>query len=208
MMFASCGGKDPKDDPDDPDNPGENPGVVFDIKKLPTNVEIVYTASYPSLQTYTLIKVGDEYYSKTVMNNATLEEFFLKKTGDSWTNYKREFGGLAGGWAQKATFTSTTFPNAVGSNDFLKRLIEPDDGAGASYNSSQAVSGGTETIAGISTNKKTLTTNVASFAYWRDPVTGLFLKFELKMTSPAITQTLLCTSWKTSGVSFAGITLP
>ena len=180
----------------------------FDIKKLPANVEIVYTWSYPTVTTYTLIKVGDEYYSKTVMSGMTLEQFSLKKTGEGWTKYERELGDAS--WTQKATYTSTSLASAVVSSDFFGRLVEPNDGANADYNSSQAVSGGTETIAGISTNKKTLTTNVATFAYWRDPVTTLFLKYEQKMSSSygGTTSTMLCTSWKTTGVSFDGISLP
>ncbi len=175
----------------------------FDIKKLPTNVEVVYTYG-PS--TFTLIKVGDEYYSKNVAMGMTMEQFYLKKTGETWTKYIRELGDAS--WTQKATYTSTTFASAVVSKDFFGILVEPDSGADASYNSSQAVSGGTETIAGISTNKKTLTTNVSTTTYWRDPITGLFLKYELKITSPSMTSIMECTSWKTTDVSFTGISLP
>ena len=178
---------------------------TFDITKLPTNVEVVYTVSYPMTQIYTLIKVGDEYYSESKMMGMTIEMFYLKKTGDTWTKYGKDMGSS---WTQKATYSATTFASAVVSSDFFGRLVEPNDGANADYNSPQAVSGGSETIAGIPTNKKTLTTNVATFTYWRDPVTTLFLKYEQKMKDSSGTgQTIECTSWKTTGVNLPDISL-
>ena len=169
----------------------------FDISKLPANVEIRYGVS----QVKTIIKVGDQYYRKTVWSGVLLEEVFLKKTGDTWTKYSKKPGE---NWiAGSTTFTSATVASAIVSNDFLGELVAPSSKAVENYNSPQAVNAGTEVIAGVSTNKKTLTEAGYTLTYWRDPVTNLFLKYQ----DGNVTM-LECTFWNTADVSFAGISLP
>ena len=193
---------DPTDDPN-----GGTEQSAFDSTKLPENLKVVYTVAQPAgvmtvTTTYTLIKIGDEYYSTAAPNGMITGEFYLKKTGDGFTKYSK---GSGESWAQKETYTSATVENGILHGDFLGLLlfnVSADEG----FNASQAVSGGSETIAGVSTNKKTLTTNAGTWNYWRDPVTSLFLKIEAPSADKTVTT--VCTSWDTAVTDFGVTGLP
>ena len=170
----------------------------FELSKLPQNLKM--ERLYGSFK-YIVIKVGEEYLAQTTIPSAgyVMEEYFLKKTGDTWTKYERE---ITKEWEQTGTFTSASIKSAVASEDFLGLFVEPHSGANSDYNSPYAVDEPDETIAGILTKVKSLQTGYGKHTYWRDPVTSLFLKYK----GPYLI--VECSKWETEGISFDGYDLP
>ncbi len=163
---------------------------------MPENVKIVYTYGIQGAasSTYTVIKVGEDYYAQQLVSGIVFEEQYYKKNGGDWDVYTKEY--MEEGWSKDSSQEND--------KSYLERkvfdFIVKEAGV-SGY--SDAEKGGTETVAGRTTD---VYTQYGNTKYCKDTETGLILKYSISSGGYALEYTV--TSFDTSVTSFDGITLP
>ena len=168
-------------------------GDIDDDKKyhLPTNVKFIKeNEGYGTLSTQTCIKIGNNYHYINVISGLGSEEYYIKYNNNgTWTQYQNF---TYGGWEDIGKFIDDRWVDTY----FLGFMSEE-----AWYvDMKNAVKGGKETIAGVSTDIYTLASS--GVVLYHDPVTGLFFKITTSKFRYEVT------SWDKTVTSFGITGLP
>ncbi len=171
----------------------EQPTIHYSI---PQNLKIVFTygMSGSVAYTYTVIKIGDDYYRQEFASGVVMEEIYYKKNGNAWDIYNRDYTSEE--WTKEADQETDKYYVESAIFDFIVNDADVTD-----Y--SDVVKGGQETIAGRTTDVYTQYENTI---YNKDTETGLILKYSI--SSGGYTLEYVVTTFDTTVTTFDGITLP
>ncbi len=163
---------------------------------MPDNVKIVYTYGMGGVATYTytVIKVGDDYYRQEMASGIVWEELYFKKNGNGWDVYRKssddaEWRKDGSQETQRSYVESDAFDFIVADAD----VTEYDD----------TVKGSQETVAGRTVD---VYTQYGSTVYCKDTQTGLILKYSI--SSQGYTLEYVVTEFDTTVTGFGSIVLP
>ena len=163
---------------------------------LPTNVKFTFIQQVGSSSvTKTAIKIGNDYYWKTTIS-VGYDEYYLKHNNGSWTEYYKNLV-ISPNWELEGTLNATQKDYKIHAQ-FLNFMADW-------YSEiKDATKGGKETIAGVSTDKYTLTSGGFTIVFNLDPITNL----TFKVTSTSDNSSAEVTSWDKSVTSFGISDLP
>ena len=178
---------------------GDDPGG--DTKyTLPTNVKFTYEDQVGDvITTTTSIKIGNNYYWKTIVADV-VDEHYMKYNNGSWTEYEKAPKLYIPDWSQSGTYNAEDKDYEI-ETFFLNFMVSE----WWYVDMETATKGGKETIAGVSTDVYTITSYGITNVLNHDPVTNLFFKVTGNGTPPVRYEV---TSWDKSVTSFGITDLP